>query len=128
MCEHCTYEKQKRISFSTQRVDNKIRPLELVSLGVHGSMDVTLLGGSTYFVIFQYDCTRRMDAARLPPKWGYKTCVIDFFKNIRKIKAATNFAYHNQRFVIFDKFRVIDFSCYFRTNLATTLEGFGFLS
>jgi len=60
LCEHCIYIKQKRTQFFTKEHMKKTRPLELVHSDVFDPSKVASIGGSTYFVTFMDDCTRKV--------------------------------------------------------------------
>jgi hypothetical protein len=75
-CEHCVYEKHKRVRFLKVRKENKSERLELVHTDVWGPTHVSSVGGSHYYVTFIDDATRKT--------WVYciqqKSDVFDTFK------------------------------------------------
>nr|KYP32301.1 Retrovirus-related Pol polyprotein from transposon TNT 1-94 [Cajanus cajan] len=60
LCEHCVLGKQKRVSFMTTGRTPKMKKLELVHTDLWGPAPVISLGGSTYYMTFVDDCTRKV--------------------------------------------------------------------
>jgi hypothetical protein len=58
-CEHCVYEKQKRVRFLRVGKEKKNERLELVHTYVWGPAQVSSLGVSHYYVTFIDDATRK---------------------------------------------------------------------
>jgi hypothetical protein len=58
-CEHCVYGKKKRVRFLRVKKENKSERLELVHTDVWGPAQVLSLGGSSYYVTFIDDATRK---------------------------------------------------------------------
>jgi hypothetical protein len=56
-CEHCFYEKHKRVRFITVGKEKKSESLYIVHTNVWGQDHVSSLGGSHYFVTFIDDET-----------------------------------------------------------------------
>ncbi|XXG79495.1 hypothetical protein AAC387_Pa09g0546 [Persea americana] len=75
-CEDCVFGKQKKVTFSKVGRPPKSERLELVHTDVWGQTQVPSLGGSSYFVTFIDDATRKL--------WVYpmkhKSDVFDVFK------------------------------------------------
>ncbi|KAL2248265.1 UNVERIFIED_CONTAM: Retrovirus-related Pol polyprotein from transposon TNT 1-94 [Sesamum indicum] len=59
-CEHCVFGKQKRVSFLTTRRTPRKEKLELVHTDLWGPAPVSSLGGSTYYMTFVDDSTRKV--------------------------------------------------------------------
>ncbi|KAL2248336.1 UNVERIFIED_CONTAM: Retrovirus-related Pol polyprotein from transposon TNT 1-94 [Sesamum indicum] len=59
-CEHCVFEKQKRVSFLTTGRTPRKEKLELVHTDLWGPAPVSSLGGSTYYMTFVDDSTRKV--------------------------------------------------------------------
>jgi len=59
-CEDCVLGKQRRVSFSKTGRELKTQKLELVHTDVWGPTPVNSLGGSSYFVTFIDDSTRKV--------------------------------------------------------------------
>ena len=53
------YGKQRRVSFLKVGKEKKSHKLKLIHTNVWGPAQVCSLGGSSYFVTFTYDCTRK---------------------------------------------------------------------
>ena len=60
LCEDYIYGKQKRVSFSKTVIMSKVEKLELVHTDVWGPAPVKSLGGSSYYVTFIDDSTRKV--------------------------------------------------------------------
>ncbi|KAL2251622.1 UNVERIFIED_CONTAM: Retrovirus-related Pol polyprotein from transposon TNT 1-94 [Sesamum indicum] len=58
-CEHCVFGKQKRVGFLTTRRTPRKEKLELVHTDLWGPAPVSSLGGSTYYMTFVDDSTRK---------------------------------------------------------------------
>ena len=58
-CEHCVYEKHKRVRFLRVGKEKKSEKLELVHTNVWGLAHVQSLGDSHYYVTFIDDATRK---------------------------------------------------------------------
>jgi hypothetical protein len=58
-CEHCVYGKHKRVIFLRVGKENKCEKLEIVHIDVWGPTQVPSLGGSSYYVTFIDDTTRK---------------------------------------------------------------------
>ena len=58
-CENCVYGKQRRVNFLKVGKEKKSHKLELVHTDVWGPAQVCSFGGSSYFVTFIDDCTRK---------------------------------------------------------------------
>lgn len=75
-CEDCVFGKQKKVTFSKVGKPPKAERLELVHTDVWGQTQVPSLGGSSYFVTFIDDATKKL--------WVYpmkhKSDVFDVFK------------------------------------------------
>ncbi|KAL2237238.1 UNVERIFIED_CONTAM: Retrovirus-related Pol polyprotein from transposon TNT 1-94 [Sesamum indicum] len=59
-CEHCVFRKQKRVSFLTTERTPRKEKLELVHTDLWGPAPVSSLGGSTYYMTFVDDSTRKV--------------------------------------------------------------------
>ncbi|KAL2239399.1 UNVERIFIED_CONTAM: Retrovirus-related Pol polyprotein from transposon TNT 1-94 [Sesamum indicum] len=59
-CEHCVFGKQKRVSFLTTGRTPRKEKLELVHTDLWGPASVSSLGGSTYYMTFVDDSTRKV--------------------------------------------------------------------
>ncbi|KAL2225185.1 UNVERIFIED_CONTAM: Retrovirus-related Pol polyprotein from transposon TNT 1-94, partial [Sesamum indicum] len=59
-CEHCVFGKQKRVSFLTTGRTPRKEKLELVHTDLWGPAPVSSLGGSTYYMTFVDDSTRKV--------------------------------------------------------------------
>ncbi|KAL2246274.1 UNVERIFIED_CONTAM: Retrovirus-related Pol polyprotein from transposon TNT 1-94 [Sesamum indicum] len=59
-CEHCVFGKQKRVSFLTIGRTPRKEKLELVHTDLWGPAPVSSLGGSTYYMTFVDDSTRKV--------------------------------------------------------------------
>ncbi|KAL2226309.1 UNVERIFIED_CONTAM: Retrovirus-related Pol polyprotein from transposon TNT 1-94 [Sesamum indicum] len=62
-CEHCVFGKQKRVSFLTTRRTPRKEKSELVHIDLWGPALVSSLGGSTYYMTFIDDSTRKKSDA-----------------------------------------------------------------
>ena len=60
LCEDCIFGKQKEVSFSKVGRTQKVEKLELVHTDVWGPAPVSSLGGTSYFVTFIDDATRKV--------------------------------------------------------------------
>lgn len=76
LCEDYIFGKQKRVSFSKANKTPKTRRLELVHTDVCGPAPVASLGGSSYYVTFIDDSTRKVWVYF----WENKSDVYDVFK------------------------------------------------
>jgi hypothetical protein len=69
-CEHCVYEKHKRVRFLRVEKEKKSEGLELVHTDVWGPTQVSSLGGSRYYVTFIDDATRKTwEFKNMHSKW-----------------------------------------------------------
>ncbi|KAL2234657.1 UNVERIFIED_CONTAM: Retrovirus-related Pol polyprotein from transposon TNT 1-94 [Sesamum indicum] len=59
-CEHCVFGKQKRVSFLTTGRTPRKEKLELVHTNLWGPAPVSSLGGSTYYMTFVDDSTKKV--------------------------------------------------------------------
>ncbi|KAL2243395.1 UNVERIFIED_CONTAM: Retrovirus-related Pol polyprotein from transposon TNT 1-94 [Sesamum indicum] len=59
-CEHCMFGKQKRVSFLTTGRTPRKEKLELVHTDLWGPAPVSSLGGSTYYMTFVDDSTKKV--------------------------------------------------------------------
>ena len=51
-CEACILSKQHKLPFNSRNSKRAMSPLELVHIDLVGPMQVTSIGGSTYFMTF----------------------------------------------------------------------------
>ena len=59
LCQGYMFDKSKRVNFSKVRRKPKAKKLELVHTNVWGLSPITSLGGSSYFVTFIDDSSRK---------------------------------------------------------------------
>ena len=81
LCEHCIYGRQRRVSFLRGGHGRKKNVLELVHSDVFGPVNIKSLGGSSYFVTFIDDASRKV--------WAYpmqsKSEVIGIFQKFHVV-------------------------------------------
>jgi transposase InsO family protein len=59
ICEGCIFDKQHRESFPVGKSYREKSPLEIVHLDIFGTMQTPSIGGSTYFLTFIDDFSRK---------------------------------------------------------------------
>jgi hypothetical protein len=60
LCEHCIYGRKQRVSFIRSGHEQKMYFLELIHSDVFGPININSLGGTSYFVTFIDDASRKV--------------------------------------------------------------------